>query len=303
MDWLMLSFAAGSEEMHGAGKRLIAQAKDSGLFAKSLLITEDSLFKFNEDGSKLKSFIDSNQRGYGLFAWKSYIFNLAMQGAFGKYDGIFYADAGCELLWNKRSLKYFKELMDLTSVAGILTFSTPIPEYVYTKKDALDLLNNPEHIYSPQIEATVIFASPHSDCALELVGRWWDISSIDNFKYLVDSEDEQEMDEFIDHRHDQSILSILLKNYGVISLPESTPRYSKKNISLLHYLVFTPWPIWAIRNRTSVTRLRRWQNNGVISLILTPLFQNRLRIFKVYRFVVHVKFAVIHRLRKISRSH
>ena len=300
MGWLMLTFAAGSDEMRGAGKRLVNQAMNSGLFAKALLITDEDLFDFNEDGEKLKLFITNNERGYGLFAWKSYILNLAMQGYFGKYDGVFYADAGCELLWNKKSLNYFKGLMEQTKASGILTFTTPIPELFVTKKDVLALLDNQDHVYSPQIEATVIFVNPHSDSAIEIVRKWWALSSFDDFKYLADPTGVLEIDDFIDHRHDQSVLSILLKNYGIVALPESTPRYSRKNISLLHYLVFTPWPIWAIRNRTSVTKLRHWQTNSLISALLNPFYQHRLLIFRIRKFIIHLKFAAVYRCRKIN---
>jgi hypothetical protein len=297
----MITFAAGSREMHGAGKRLVEQANNSGLFSNSLLITEEDLFELNEDGSKLKSFITSNHKGYGLFAWKSYILNCAMQGYFGDYEGVFYADAGCELLWNKKSLKYFKELMKQTKASGILTFGTPHPEINYTKKDVLDLLDNTEHIYSPQIEATVIFADPCSDSAVELVRKWWELSSVDDFKYLVDPKRGGQMVEFIEHRWDQSILSVLLKNAGYSTLSESTPRYSAnlKHISYLHYLVFTPWPIWPIRNRTSVTQLKSWQRFGWLSLILDPLYQKRLFVFKSYRCLTHLRFALRHRFERV----
>lgn len=297
----MITFAAGSLEMHGAGKRLVEQAENSGLFSNALLITEENLFELNEDGSKLKAFVDCHQKGYGLFAWKSYVLNCAMQGYFGDYDGVFYADAGCELLWNEKSLKYFKGLMEQTIKAGMLTFSTPYPEFNYTKKDVLDLLDNPEHIFSPHIEATVIFANPRSDSAVELVRQWWELSSVDDFKYLLDPDREGQMEQFIEHRWDQSILSVLIKNAGFPSLPESTPRYSVnlKDISYLHYLVFTPWPIWPIRNRTSVTHLKSWQSLGWLSLILDPLYQKRLCVFKFFRYLIHIRFALRNRFRRV----
>ena len=295
----MLTFAAGSGDMHGAGKRLVNQAKSSGLFTKTLLITEEDLLNLNEDGLKLKLFADIYPRGFGLFSWKSYILNLAMQGEFGEFDGVFYADAGCELLWNKKSLENFVNLMEKTKVAGILAFSTLSPEYQYTKKEVLGMLRNSADIYSPQIEATVIFANPNDHKAGDLIGSWWSLSSQDGFRYLVDPDPALELDGFIDHRHDQSILSILLKNNGIASLPESTPRYTKKNIALLHYIVFTPWPIWAIRNRTSSTRLRSWQTVTFLSILLNPLHQNRLFVFKVYKYIVHFKFAIIYRLKRI----
>jgi hypothetical protein len=294
----MMTFAAGSKEMQGAGKRLTEQANKSGLFANSLLITEDNLFDLDADGSKLKYFVSRHQKGYGLFAWKSYIINLAMQGYFGEYEGVFYADAGCELLWNKKSLKYFEDLMRQTKEFGIVAFRTPLPEFFYTKKDVLALLNNPEHIYTPQIEATVIFADPCSHSAVKLVKDWWELSAVDDFKYLVDPDRDSEMVEFVEHRWDQSILSVLLKNSGYRTLADSTPRYtgSLKHISYLHYLVFTPWPIWAIRNRSAVTRLGSWQNLAWLSLILDPLYQKRLNLFKVHKYLIHVMFALRHRI-------
>jgi hypothetical protein len=288
--------------MHGAGKRLVNQAKSSGLFTKTLLITEEDLLNLNEDGLKLKLFADIYPRGFGLFSWKSYILNLAMQGFFGKFDGIFYADAGCELLWNKKSIVYFKDLMDKAEALGILTFTTPIPELFYTKKDVLALLDNPDHVYSPQIEATVIFAIPHSNSAVELIAKWWEYSSLDEFKYLLNPNPEGERKEFIEHRWDQSILSVLLKNAGYETHPESTPRYSSnsKHISYLHYLVFTPWPIWSIRNRTGSTKLKLWQKSGWLSLALDPMYSNRFFVFRFYKYLIHIRFAVFRRLQRFT---
>ena len=164
----------------------------------------------------------------------------------------------------------------------------------------LALLDNQELIYSPKIEATVIFANPNSETAVELVGKWWELSSQDDFKYLLDPNPGSEMEKFVEHRWDQSILSVLLKNYGLVSLPESTPRYVNKSISLLHYFVFTPWPIWAIRNRTSVTKLRHWQTNSLISALLNPFYQHRLLIFRIRKFIIHLKFATVYRCRKMN---
>lgn len=71
-----------------------------------------------------------------------------------------------------------------------------------------------------------------------MVNQWYNIASINE---LINDKKgpEKEYDGFKDHRHDQSIYSLLLKRHGSIILLDKAQEFTRKDAK--------NWPFWATR--------------------------------------------------------
>jgi hypothetical protein len=99
----------------------------------------------------------------------------------------------------------------------IITFSAQYPEKHFQKLSVLKYFNlslNTDFLDSYQIEGGV-FICKKTDLVVNFVKKWLDLVLYDNYKLVIDSIDnEEELMDFLEHRHDQSILSILCKKFG-----------------------------------------------------------------------------------------
>jgi hypothetical protein len=106
---------------------------------------------------------------------------------------------------------------------GIRAFDMPwFTEKQYTKGDVFDYFNvrNREDIFPGQIAATVIFIKKCSK-SIEIMTNFLK-GFYDNFSLVDDSPSKSKnFDEFIEHRHDQSIWSILAKINKVARISHS----------------------------------------------------------------------------------
>ena len=166
---------------------------------------EDSFFNKHKD-------LMYSSRGFGFWIWKPQIIFQALQcSPEGKC--IVYADCGCSLVQNNR-----QRLLDYAHIAQqspshVLGFDIHLPEYEWTKKKTLDLF--PEHFaFSSQICATylVLHNSPKSK---QFVKEWIDLCTRDEYAYVNDDDKNPELK---DHRHDQSIYSLLSKKHNSITI-------------------------------------------------------------------------------------
>jgi hypothetical protein len=132
--------------------------------------------------------------------------------------------------------------MDPAKEYGILCFSLNHPEIKYTKKAVFDYFNaSHESTYQNQYMATVIIIKKNAH-STKVINEWYDVASNHT---LINDEKQfgKESPLFLDHRHDQSIFSMLIKKYGAVSLPDETFFYPdwKNGIN---------YPIWAARIRS-----------------------------------------------------
>ena len=116
-----------------------------------------------------------------------------------------------------------------------------LPEIKYTKRDLLTYLDVPvEDMKSGQCMATVIIMRK-GEHSMSVVNKWNELASIREL--INDKRNLEEYKFFIDHRHDQSIYSLLVKKYGSIKIPDET--YFEP-----HWLVNgNKYPFWATRIR------------------------------------------------------
>ena len=181
----------------------------------------------------------TQRRGGGYWIWKPYLIKQVLE-SLDNDDILIYCDAGCMI--NSNGGKRFKEYIELLkhSETGCLSFELPHKEIEYTKKKVLDYFGASETIiHSNQLVGGVLFLRK---CAhtIMLVNKWY-ATLCENPSLFTDDKDENiQHKEFIDHRHDQSIFSILRKIYKSEVMPDET-----------YFLDFIregqPYPIWATR--------------------------------------------------------
>ena len=221
-----------SQKFYNSSERIVNEAKNFNIFDEIIKITDNELKNDIEFWNKHYSFIENNSRGYGYWIWKSYI-NLKLLEKINDDDIVIYADSGCTLNINgkNRLLQYINIVNK--SKYGILSFKLTHYEKKYTKQDLFDHLDI-KNIIDEQINATS-FIYKKCDHTKKIFKLWYETCCVYNL--IDDSKSlKQNHESFIEHRHDQSIFSLIRKNYGTEILEDETyPIGILKN------------PIWATR--------------------------------------------------------
>ena len=215
----------GSERFRQALKRIEIQAFDFGVYDNIFLYTENSFDPTYTYWLKEKAAL--YPRGYAYWSWKPKVVLETLRAA-KDGDIVHYADVGCHL--NKSALKRFEYYIKKVNLSkdGFLTFSSTPPsirivkklkffpqwiERQWTKGDLLiqmDALKDKKIINSHQIEATSFFIKKNSN-SLKVIEKWNESIQLD-FSLIDDSPSRSKNSyDFIEHRHDQSLFSVLLK--------------------------------------------------------------------------------------------
>ena len=225
MKIFFITFATKNQEhillhhstIYNAGCRLKKQAIDIGLFDECILYTEDFLKINKEFWNKHKSFIEKNKKGYGYYIWKPYVIKKTME-KMSDGDILLYLDAGCEI--DSTQPNELKKLIEKVKIHKILGQYTGLPEGRWTKKDLFINLGlyNTECFHSPQCQGGTNFFLI-CDETRKLVDEWYetgcDYKNIDNSKSTSTIPDISSSITFSQHRHDQSIFSLLTKKYKI----------------------------------------------------------------------------------------
>jgi hypothetical protein len=235
-----ISFGGPSNEYHNTLKRICGEAQKFAIFTKILGFTEIYLKNDVEFWNTHGRFIESNPRGYGYWLWKSYLVKNQLR-SMNEGDVLIYADAGCTLNINgkARLIEYID--MCKNHESGIVSFQLPHIEHNWTKNDIIQHLNaSNEIILSGHLVGTV-FLIRKCRHAIELVDKWYETCCFYNL--LNDSPSlTPNHPTFVENRHDQSIWSILRKQYGSVILSDET-YFTNWNVEGIDY------PFWATRKR------------------------------------------------------
>lgn len=171
-------------------------------------------------------------RGFGYWIWKPQVIlqalNRTPDGGF-----VIYADAGCQFN-PKFTPKVMDRLNDYLNMAkanevGIMGFTLPFIEKQFTKTETVfqvfdeltgeqfsSIMNSAQRVGG----INVWHKRPSS---LAFVQEWVDVCTRDSYKYVSDSPSiYANSPEFVEHRHDQSIFSLLSKKYNVTVIPDET---------------------------------------------------------------------------------
>lgn len=227
-----------------AGRRVAEAAKKfSGLsFIKSY---EDSdLNKFAPMVSKeYAGTLNSLTKGYGYFAWKPELVLSTLRNPDLDLDMVIWVDAGCELNSNAITRARFSSLVNRSLKRGYYFYDLDYPEEQYTKRDVLLKFPNVSS-KTRQVQATFFMVTK---AHVQLIENWT-TCVLENIKNIDLSPSlDKESASFIEHRFDQSLLSLIVKTEN-LEISNSRPFGGINSLrSLLHGLIS---PVWTIRNRT-----------------------------------------------------
>jgi hypothetical protein len=235
----------GNKSYHKQVERISLEAKEIGIFDRIISLTEKEVLNDSNLCQDNRDFIldGKNGRGFGYWLWKPYIIMNTL-GKMNENDFLIYVDSGCTINANgrQRILEYLEILNCNKYEYGILSFQlNHLPEIRYTKRALFTYLNTDNYdMMSGQCMATVIIMKKNVH-SLQIVNEWYRIASIGN---LINDDKgcDEEYNTFIDHRHDQSIFSLLVKKYGSIKIADETyfsPDWTRGE----------KFPFWATRIR------------------------------------------------------
>lgn len=183
----------------------------------------DTVKVFNEDSldEEHVKYCFENPRGFGFWSWKSMItwqnFNTIEYG-----DILVYSDAGGTI--NPNGGKRFKEYLDYLNKhdSECIFFQMQIHlERQYTKMDLFNYLDSHEFLDTGQLSACS-FLIKKTERTVELVNKWKEICQ--NHRNFIDDSNSvsKNHDSFIDNRHDQSVLSLLVKKMKFNTIIDET---------------------------------------------------------------------------------
>lgn len=220
--------------------RIEQEARNMGVFSNIWAWNENDLDAdfVATHGSFLRS-----SRGYGYWIWKPQVVLQALRKT-PSGSVVVYADAGCVL--KKEGVLRLQEYIRMArdSTMGILGFYLPgILEKQYSKMDTIQhIFPNPtEGIYNSNQRVGGIHVWVSAPSTIAFAEEWLSTCIRDGYKYVSDVPSGiPNLPGFVDHRHDQSIFSLLSKKYNVSVIEDETwhPQWHQYS-----------YPIFAARKR------------------------------------------------------
>lgn len=244
----LITFGDGSRNWSNARDRLMRQANKSKYFRK---VEGHDLSDLKDDlTAKDLEFIETNRKNLGFCLFKPISIQKHLRDN-PEIDSVVYLDAGSEINPDKSTKPLFQHYISEVREKGFLGFQLDNLEKYWTKTDLFNLLKTShEDQNSGQIAGGHLLFS--REFALQHCQEWLKIMRLENYHYLDDSKSiVPEPDHFISHRYDQSISSLLLKNYSTNSFrpasemePSPRPLESQSNLG----------PFVALRNASRFSR-------------------------------------------------
>jgi hypothetical protein len=197
-----------------AGIRLINQAYNLKIFNNIKLYSKDDLESDTNFWSIHKDFIINNPRGFGYWIWKPYLIKKSMD-KMKINDILLYLDCGCEIDSNEK--EYFLKCIEIVKKDYIVgTLGKTLVENS-CKMDLLLLFDMNKEKYLKtrmhQAGANMILVCQETR---KLINEWYELCC--NYNLIDDSPSISiNLKEYIEHRHDQSIYSLLTKKYNLYS--------------------------------------------------------------------------------------
>lgn len=211
----------GSEPFQRALYRIEQQARDMG-FTDTFCYTMSDLD--TEWKQRHVQFMNDNPRGQGYYIWKAQVVHQALK-RIPENSVLLYADCGCML--NKEGVHRLSEYVDMvrSHPSGMLCFELG-PEHTearWTKMDVLKAFRftSPEQMGGSQLVGG-IFMMVNNPKNRHFVDVWKTVMET-NYRMITDHpSSEKNHPSFTEHRHDQSVWSIIRKMSNCLSIPDET---------------------------------------------------------------------------------
>jgi len=184
----------------------------------------DEVFSFNFKDLG-ETFITENKnilsqsRGAGYWMWKPFVIKKALD-LINENDILMYSDSGISFI---RNIDEIISIMDETSEKLLLFELEDIHSNKrWTKRDCFVLmgLDSEPYLSQNQLLASYILMRKN-DFVINFINEWLNYAK--DYRIITDATNEcglPNYPEFVDHRHDQSILSLLGRKYNIKNIPD-----------------------------------------------------------------------------------
>lgn len=208
----IVAITYANEKYAKAAKLNIKTAKRIGKVDDAILYSPqniDSVFrKKHED-------IFKYEKGNGYWLWKPYLINKTLE-SMNEGDILIYTDS--TIIWRDEANKLLNAMEKNCSDKMIFLLGKEYIDAKYTKRDAFVLMNSGEEKYynTPQANAAMIVFKKN-EINMEFCAKWLMYAS--DKRILTDLPNtcgKENYPGFLMHRHDQSVLSLLAKQYDSI---------------------------------------------------------------------------------------
>jgi len=158
-------------------------------------------------------------RGAGYWLWKPYVIKKALENI-NSDDILFYSDSGISFI---KPIDELVTLMDSTDEKLLLFELEDFhPNKRWTKRDTFVYMGLDEEPYlsQPQLLASYMLMRKN-DFVISFINEW--LKYAEDYRIITDSPNECDLGnypDFYDHRHDQSILSLLGRKYNIKNVPD-----------------------------------------------------------------------------------
>ena len=199
-----------------------------GIFDKIFIYDEDYLMEKKDFWKKHSKFILENKRGFGFWLWKPFLI-LDTLNKMKDNDILLYMDGGSS--FDKRYMAKFNDYINLLKNKSTLLFELAHKNKSWTKMDVIKKFKlDMDFLQSKQLVATNILFKKNKIC-MELVNEWYKLCSSD-YNLINNVNILPNISKFKEHRHDQAILSILVK---------TNKKYKDNSVIIPDETYFPPW--------------------------------------------------------------
>jgi len=189
-------------------------------------------------------------RGNGYWLWKPYFLLKVLEEA-QEGDFVFYCDSGAVF---SDKIDYLVDVSN-TLKQDVLVFEIPYLEKEWTKRDAFILMDCDESQYADTLQRCSGFIlCRKSEESMEFVGEW--LAYQKDRRIVTDKNNvlaEDNYENFQEHRHDQSVLSLLSKKYNLTAFRDP----SQYGNEFMDQYTNSPYPqiVDSTRKRNISTRI------------------------------------------------
>lgn len=239
---ILVTAGLGKHHWHRAAKRLVQQAVSLGVCSRGVVASEEVLrgldgYRELVEGLPAKP-------GYHLWGWKPFVVAEGLRQMRQQSDlrYLIYLDAGFEVNPSLGARSRFKDYLDISDEQGVAVMDTGYVEWRYSKPEVLEHFGlSLEARQSGQFQAGSLIFSLQAG-GEEIARQWLEACALDRGRLLREPPSGRLPHGFVGHRHDQAVLSGMLKSRGVRAIPNETffaPEWQESGAR---------YPFWALRN-------------------------------------------------------
>ena len=242
-----IAFSSKNKENTNNGSKIVAITFGNSIFRRQIELNRKSALEvgevdehyaynphdLDEAFKKKNKEILSRGRGSGYWLWKPYIINKTIIEKLNYGDYLIYIDAAMIFMNSSHLLIDFLKENNASMWFNRLT----LKERKFSKRDAFIIMGVDKPYYSETNQYMAgIQIYKKSDYTIKFIQEW--LNYCQDKRIITDDKNtlgEHNYQGFIENRHDQTALSLLIKKYGEANAgnPNMTPEEVKKRKSII----------------------------------------------------------------------